>query len=63
MIVLQHSRINIQIHCGDIMSEFTLPHMASYNDQQVIWDMEKQIRELQRLIDVNKDIDKLEVEI
>ena len=63
MIVLKRLRINIQIRCGDTMSEFSLPHMASYNDQQVIWDMERQIRELQRLIDVNKDIDKLEIEL
>ena len=63
MIVLKRLRINIQIRCGDIMSEFSLPHMASYNDQQVIYEMEKQIRELQRLIDVNKDIDKLEIEL
>ena len=62
MIVLKHLRINILIHCGDIMSESLLPHMASYNDQQVIFEMEKQIRELQRLIDVNEEIDRLELE-
>ena len=62
MIANQHLRINTQTRYGDIMSESLLPHMVSYNDQQVIWDMEKQIRELQRLIDVNEEINKLELE-
>ena len=44
------------------MSESLLPHMTSYNDQQVVFEMEKQIRELQRLIDVNEEIDRLELE-
>lgn len=44
------------------MSELTLPHITSYYDQQVIWEMEKQMRELQRLIDLNIEIDKLQLE-
>ena len=62
MIVLQHLRINTQTLYGDIMSESLLPHMASYHDQQVIWEMEKQIRSLEELIRINIDIDKLQLE-
>ena len=62
MIILQHLRINTQTLYGDIMSELTLPHITSYHDQQVIWEMEKQIRSLEELIRINIDIDKLQLE-
>ena len=62
MIAHQRLRTNIQIHCGDIMSESLLPHMASYNDQQIVYEMEKQIRELQKLIDLNIEIDRIQLE-